>query len=276
MGGTTEPIEAQVERAAAAILAAGRPVPPVAILLGSGYSSILDHLENAVTCSYDEIPGFPQPSVEGHAGRLAIGVLDGTPVLVLAGRAHLYEGYTPQQVVLPVWAIARASVRTVILTNASGGLADDLAIGDIVVIADHLNLPGLTGQNPLTGIVGHRFVSMHDAYDPALRRIALAALAAAGIRAREGVYAMVSGPSYETPAEIRFLKLAGADVVGMSTAPETIAARQAGLRVCGLSLVTNVHGAQSAIDHLDVVEVGKKAVPRLAQALAKIVAEAGA
>lgn len=270
-GVETDHYEQQVERAAAAIRAIGRPTPPVAIELGSGFSGVLDQLDHAVCCSYADLPGFPQPTVEGHAGVLAIGTLGGTPVLVLGGRAHLYEGYTAAEVVAPIRAAARAGVKTVILTNAAGGLADDLAIGDVVVVRDHLNLPGLVGHNPLIGSAGVRFVSLHDAYDAALAEAALAALHGAGFRTRLAVYAMVVGPSYETPAEIRFLRLAGADVIGMSTAPQTVAARQLGLRVCALSLVTNVHGARSAVDHREVVAVGQNATPRLAVALSALV-----
>jgi purine-nucleoside phosphorylase len=270
-GAETDQEEQHVERAAAAIRALGRSLPTVAIELGSGLSPLLDWLEEPARCSYADLPGFPVPTVAGHAGTLAIGRLGETPVLLLAGRAHLYEGYSAAQVALPIRAVARAGIRTVVLTNASGGLADDLKVGDVVVLRDHLNLPGLVGHHPLIGVDGPRFVSLHDAYDAALADAALAALHAAGLRARLGVYAMVAGPSYETPAEVRFLRLAGADVVGMSTAPQTIVARQLGLRVCGLSLVTNVHGEQSAVDHGDVVEVSGARIPQLATAFAALV-----
>lgn len=268
--GATERYEEQVERAATVIRSLGSPVPPVAIELGSGFSALLDGLTNARRCSYAAIPGFPLPSVAGHAATLAIGALDGAPVLVLAGRAHLYEGYRAAEVALPIRAAARAGARVAILTNAAGAIADDLRVGDVVVLRDHLNFPGFAGHSPLIGDAGVRFLSLHDAYDATLRETALAASRAAGLRARAGVYAMVTGPSYETPAEVRFLRLAGADVVGMSTLPEVIAARALGLRVCALSLVTNVHDDQSAVAHDEVVRVSEAAVPRLAAVLAAL------
>ncbi|MCS6803356.1 MAG: purine-nucleoside phosphorylase [Chloroflexota bacterium] len=267
---TTDQYEQHVEQAAAKIRALGSPIPAVAIELGSGFSPLLDLLENARRCSYADLPGFPVPTVAGHAGTLALGLLSGFPVLLLAGRAHLYEGYRAAAIALPIRAAARAGVRAVILTNAAGGLADDLAVGDVVVVRDHLNFPGFAGHSPLVDSAGPRFVSLHDAYDAALIEAALAALREAGLRARTGVYAMVAGPSYETPAEIRFLRLAGADVVGMSTLPEVIAARQLGLRVCVLSLVTNISSEQNAVTHAEVVQVSEAALPRLAAVLAAL------
>jgi purine-nucleoside phosphorylase len=264
------------QAAAQVIAALGHPVPRVALQLGSGFSPLVAALKEAVSCSYAALPGFPRPTVAGHAGQLVIGRLAGSPVLVLAGRAHLYEGYSAREVGFPMRVLAQAGVTTVVLTNAAGALAEDLQAGDVVVLRDHLNLPGFAGAHPLVGTLGERFLALHDAYDSALRAAAQEACREAGLRAREGVYAMVAGPSYETLAECHFLRQIGADVVGMSTVPEVIVARQQGLRVCALSLVTNRCGAGDPLSHQEVLAACQAALPRLTVALGSLVQRAGA
>jgi inosine/guanosine/xanthosine phosphorylase family protein len=218
-----------------------------AVVLGSGLAETVDFLEREVVVSYEELPGFPRPGVVGHPGLLVLGRLDGVGVAALVGRAHLYEGHSPDIVALPARALALAGVRTLVLTNACGGVAACLAAGDIVAITDHLDL---TGRSPLAGPevqeLGPRFPVMATAWDPALVAMAHAAAEEAGVALTDGVYAAVLGPSYETPAEVRMIRTAGADVVGMSTVTEAVAARAMGMRLAGISLVTN--GAGSAAD----------------------------
>jgi purine-nucleoside phosphorylase len=216
--------------------------PTVGLVLGSGLGAVADGLEDAISIDYSELPGFPRSSVEGHVGKLVCGrAAPGTTVIALKGRVHFYEGHDLATVVLPVRALVAAGVRTIIVTNAAGGVNPQLTPGEIVVIADHLNL---TGQNPLRGpndsTLGPRFPDMTHAYDPGLRELAKRAGRRVGLELREGVYSWLTGPSYETPAEIRMLQRLGADLAGMSTVPEVIAARHMGARILGLSCVTNL------------------------------------
>jgi purine-nucleoside phosphorylase len=213
----------------------------VAVVLGSGLGGVADRLEGARTVPYASVPGFPETTVAGHPGRLVAGTIAGKSALLLCGRVHGYEGYPPCEVGFGVRVAAALGARTLIVTNASGGVDPALAAGDIVAISDHINL---TGTSPLSGPnderLGPRFVDMTDAYDPALRAIAaVAALAAIGRPLREAIYAGMAGPAYETPAEVRLLRTLGAGLVGMSTVHEVITARHAGLAVLGLSLVAN-------------------------------------
>ncbi|XP_037982559.1 purine nucleoside phosphorylase [Motacilla alba alba] len=225
-----------------------REPPRVALVCGSGLGALAQELREAQSFDYRDIPHFPRSTVQGHAGRLVVGRLGSAPCAVLQGRFHLYEGYTSSQVVIPVRTLALLGVHTLVLTNAAGSLRPGLAPGHLLVIRDHIDLPGLAGRSPLVGPnddrFGPRFPSMTDAYDPALRRLALA-LAPKELRARSGVYVGVGGPSYETPAECRYLRRVGADAVGMSTVSEAAAARHLGLRVLGLSLITNTAPADS-------------------------------
>lgn len=213
----------------------------VGVVLGSGLGGVADRLERARSAPYSSLPGFPETTVAGHPGRLVAGEIAGKTALLLCGRVHGYEGYSPCEIGFGVRVVAALGVRTIIVTNASGGVDPALAPGEIVAISDHINL---TGVSPLSGPnderLGPRFVDMTDAYDPKLRAIArVAAPAAIGRELREAIYAGMAGPAYETPAEVRLLRTLGAGLVGMSTVHEVIAARHAGVAVLGLSLVAN-------------------------------------
>ncbi len=237
----------------------------VAAVLGSGLSSYAEHLPNAIAIPYEEIPGFPMPGVQGHAGTAYSVELEGVPILILAGRAHFYEGHGLEQVVFAVRASIAAGAATILLTNASGACGDGLQPGDLVLLRDHLNL---TGQNPLFGPnddrLGARFPDLTNAYDPNLRAIAQEVARRVEIDLREGVYAWFTGPTYETPAEVQMAKRMGADMVGMSTVPETIAARHMGARVIAISLVTNLAAGISGgpLSHEEVQETAEAARDR--------------
>jgi purine-nucleoside phosphorylase len=214
--------------------------PRVGVVLGSGLGAVADAVEGPVEIGYEELPGFPRPTVEGHGGRAVLGRIGEVPVAVLQGRAHLYEGVDHDLVRTPARALRAAGAEIVVLTNAAGSLRPELGPGSLMLISDHINLSGvnvLTGPN--AGELGDRFTSLRDAYDPELREALRAAAGELGIELPEGVYLAVSGPSFETPAEIRAFRMLGADAVGMSTVHETIVARHAGLRVAGLSAITN-------------------------------------
>jgi purine-nucleoside phosphorylase len=234
--------------------------PQIAVVLGSGLGAFADELTNSVEIPYSEIPGWPQATAIGHAGKLVGGLCDGVPVAVMAGRAHLYEGYTPRQVTFGVRVLGRLGVRTVVFTNAAGGINPAYGRGGLVLISDHINLQG---SNPLVGAnddsLGPRFPDMSEAYPADLRRAAREVAASLSIPLDEGVYAAVLGPSYETPAEIRCLRAIGADLVGMSTAPEVIAANHMGLRVLAISCVTNMAAGilPQKITHAEVLETGE-------------------
>jgi xanthosine phosphorylase len=213
----------------------------IGLVLGSGLGALADDVDDAVTVPYGDLPGFPVGGVAGHAGRLVLGRLAGARVAVLQGRAHLYEGIAPAAVKEPIRTLRALGASTLLLTNAAGSLDPAVGPGRLMVVADHINL---MGANPLTGAnddrFGPRFPSLRDAYDPALRAALHSAARAEGIELAEGVYLAVSGPSFETPAEIRAFRALGADAVGMSTVPETIVARHAGLRVAAVSVITNL------------------------------------
>ncbi len=211
--------------------------PKVAIVLGSGLGPLAEAVEGATVVPYLDLPGFPVPAVSSHRAELVLGRLAGRDVVVLAGRAHFYEHGNAREMAIPIATLAAVGIETLILTNAAGSLREDVGPGTPMLIADHL---AWGGANPLVGVSGDaRFVSMVDAYDPALRALARAAAADIGMTLPEGVYMWFSGPSFETPAEIRAARVLGADAVGMSTVPETILARHAGLRVLALSMITN-------------------------------------
>jgi xanthosine phosphorylase len=230
-----------VTHAQAAAVLRARGAPRVGIVLGSGLGAVADAVQDAVSVGYDELPGFPQPTVHGHAGRAVLGRLSGVPVCVLMGRAHLYEGGDPAPRVTPVRALAAAGAEVLVLTNAAGSLRPEVGPGRLMAISDHINL---TGHNPLIGAnddaIGPRFPSLAGAYDPALLADLHASAGALGIDLAEGVYLAVSGPSFETPAEIRAFAAMGADAVGMSTVHETILARHAGMRVAAVSAISNL------------------------------------
>jgi purine-nucleoside phosphorylase len=234
--------------------------PAVALILGSGLGDLANEIRDVVSIPYEEIPHFARSTVAGHAGRLLLGTLADKPVVVMQGRFHLYEGYAPQVLTLPVRVMSMLGAGTLLVTNAAGGINPAYHPGDFMLISDHINFPGLAGANPLVGPnderFGERFPPLARAYDAHLR--SLARQVAAGLpdlTLREGVYAMASGPSFETNAELRFLHAIGADAVGMSTAPEVVAARHMGMRVLGISVITNMAtGAEiEEVNHAEVL-----------------------
>jgi purine-nucleoside phosphorylase len=250
--------------------------PSIGVVLGSGLGAFADALENAVAVPFGEIPHFPASTVVGHSGALVVGRSRGVPVSVMKGRVHFYEGYSLDEVVFPVRVLGRLGVKTLVLTNAAGAINPAFAPGELMVIEDHLNLLG----NPLLGrneeALGPRFPDMSEAYDRGLRNVAEAACRAAGVRCHRGVYVSLPGPSYETPAEIRMFRTMGADAVGMSTVPEVIAARHMGMRVAGLSCLTNMAAGVTdrKLDHREVLETGERVKAALLDVLARIVTEA--
>jgi purine-nucleoside phosphorylase len=233
--------------------------PRVAVVLGSGLGAFADELTDRTDIPYADIPGWPVSTAVGHAGKLALGKLDGLHVAVMAGRSHLYEGYSPAQVTMGVRVLHQLGVESIVFTNAAGGINLAYSQGALVVISDHINLQG---SNPLVGpnddSLGPRFPDMTDAYSAEYRAIAHKVAGELGIPFAEGVYAAVSGPSYETPAEIRYLRTIGADLVGMSTVPEVIVANHMGMRVLAISCVTNMAAGilPQKISHLEVLETG--------------------
>jgi purine-nucleoside phosphorylase len=265
--------------AAAAVRARGGLRPRVAMILGSGLGDLADEIASPVAVPYAEIPHFPVSTVSGHAGQLVLGQLRGAPVAAMRGRVHFYEGYSLREVTFPVRVLRRLGAEILIVTNAAGGLNETFSTGDLMVLTDHLNIMGMAGQSPLIGAaepeLGVRFLDMLSAYDAELRAMAVRVAEQDGFTLREGVYAMVGGPAFETMAEIRFLQRAGADAVGMSTIPEVIVARQAGMRVLGLSAITDMAvGAAAAheISHADVLAAAERIKPRLAAVVRGVVA----
>ena len=264
----------ELDAAAAAIREQSKVKPVVGVVLGSGLGGFAEQIEKPTEISYGDIPGWPVSTAIGHAGTLVLGKFKGTPVAVMRGRAHAYEGHPIQKTVFGVRVLARLGVRSFIITNASGGVRKDLKPGELVVISDHLNL---MGQSPLTGrnedAFGPRFPDMSNAYDPDLRKFAHKAAKKLKQTLTEGVYAAGAGPSYETPAEVRMLRTLGADMVGMSTVPEVIALRHMGCRVLAISCVTNMASGilDEPIDGEHVIAVGKAAQGRLTALLGEIV-----
>ena len=264
----------QVIDAAAAYLRGQRTVwPSVAVVLGRAHASFVSALEERREIAYTDIPDWPVPSVPGHAGKLIIGKVRGRLVTVMSGRVHLYEGWTPQEVVFGVRVLGRLGLKNLILTNAAGGINPAYHRGLLVLLTDHINLQGVS---PLLGPnddqMGPRFPDMTQAYSPALHELARTAAAEAGVEVGEGVYAGLPGPSFETPAEIRYLRTIGADLAGMSTVAETIAARHMGINVLGISTVTNMaSGMQAELSHAEVLEIGRSASGGLIRLLSVLV-----
>lgn len=273
---------ARAERAAKFIRARTKLRPRIAVVLGSGLGAFADGMARATRIDYARIPHFPRSTAVGHAGRLVVGEIGGVPVAVMQGRVHFYEGYSQQEVIFPMRVLARFGVRAVILTNAAGGINLEYGQGVLVVLRDHINLQG---TNPLIGPnderFGVRFPDMSKTYAPSYRTIALEEAARLGLGSFEGVYAAMTGPSYETPAEIRALRTLGADLVGMSTVPEAIAAGHLGIRVLGISCVTNMAAGilDQPITAEEVIETGERVkhqfialltavIPRIAAELA--------
>jgi purine-nucleoside phosphorylase len=251
----------------------------VALILGSGLGDLGDEIDTTTRMPFVDIPNFPVPSVAGHAGTLDFGYLQSTPVVIMRGRAHYYEGYALQAITLPVRVMRRVGAEILVVTNAAGGLNDSFAAGDLMLLSDHLNIMAMAGHSPLVGPddpdLGVRFLDMQSPYDPHLRALAHAAAAAHGFKLHDGVYAGVGGPAYETPAEIRFLQRGGADAVGMSTVSEVIVARHERMRVLGLSAITNVAagpatGAETT--HDEVLAAGERVRPRLAAVIRGVLA----
>ena len=259
-----------------AVRARSSLVPEVGIVLGSGLGGLADDLEDAVAVPFAELPGWPAATAPGHAGRLLLGRLGGRPVVMLQGRFHLYEGNAPGLVIQPVLLFQRLGAKVVVLTNAAGGLDPSFGPGTLMVISDHINL---TGLNPLIGAnadsIGERFTDLTEAWSPAHRERLLRAGAEEGVELAEGVYVGLTGPNYETPAEVRMFAAMGGHAIGMSTVMECIAARWAGLEVCGVSLVTNAGAGYSGqpLTHEEVRAAGAEAGPRLARVIRRFVAE---
>ena len=278
-------LERRIDEAAALIrdrLAATPQLaaPRLAIILGSGLGGVVDLLdaEPRITIPYAEIPHIPVATVAGHAGKLVAGIVAGIPVLILSGRAHAYEGWSHRQITILPRACLSLGIRTLVVTNASGGINPEFDPGDVMLITDVINL---SGDNPLAGPnidrLGPRFVSMTDALDAGLRARARAAADRAGVSLREGVYLMLAGPSYETRAELRMLRTLGADAVGMSTVPEVLVARQQGTRVLGFSLVTNkaTPEMEGEVTHEEVLAMGPIGAARLTEVLRELIPELG-
>ncbi len=272
---TTGELFDRIEKTADFLRKRIRHKPKLAIVLGSGLGAVADRVSDAASIAFQEIEGFPRSTVVGHSGRLVAGTLAGKDVVVMAGRAHLYEGNSPAMVTFPVRVIRALGVETMLVTNAAGGIRKDLAAGSFMVISDHLNL---TGVNPLQGAnderLGVRFPDMTEAYDKELRQRALSLGKRLGIELSEGVYAAMGGPSYETPAEIRMLRALGADAVGMSTVPEVIVARHGGMKVLGISFIANAAAGLSAtpLTHEEVTAEGAKARPRFEKLVLELAA----
>ncbi len=252
----------------------------VGIVLGSGLGAVADTIHDATIVRYEDIPHFPKSTVEGHSGRLVAGVLGGAHVLIMQGRVHFYEGYSLKDITFPMRVMGALGLRAVVLTNAAGGIAEGYKIGQLVLIADHINM---MGWNPLVGPneprfsygrpnAGLRFFDMTEAYSKRLRIVAMQAAEQEGMTLEEGIYLAVSGPSFETPAEIRAYRSLGATLVGMSTVPETIVARHMGIEVLGISCVTNLAAglSQAHLSHSDVYEAGRQVERRLSILLERL------
>lgn len=261
----------QVAAAATAVRQLTSYQPTVGLVLGSGLNALADSIQNPHIIPYEQIPHWPASTVPGHGGRLVIGQLEGQTVLVQQGRAHFYEGYSMSHITLPVRVMQLLGIHTLIVTNAAGGINAAFQPGDLMLITDHINFLGIAGNNPLRGpnedSFGPRFPDMTRPYDPHLRQIALEVAQARGFTLQQGVYGYVAGPSFETPAELRFLRAVGADAVGMSTVPEVVVARHGGLRVVGISSITNKADPDpqpgTTVTHDEVLETGKQIVPNL-------------
>lgn len=243
--------------------------PVIGMILGSGLNGLADSVQKATLISYHDLPNFPVSTVHGHVGRFVIGELEGKPVLVMQGRVHYYEGYTMGEVTLPVRVMQRLGIQNMVVTNAAGGVHPDFVPGDVMLITDQLNLMGMSGLNPLMGPnldeIGPRFPDMSQPYDEEYCELARKIARENGITLREGIYAGLSGPSFESPADLRFLRLAGADAVGMSTVPEVIIARHGNMRVLGLSGISNKANLDGSTitTHEEVIEAGKVITPKI-------------
>ena len=270
---------ADYEQAVAVIRARTSLQPVVGLVLGSGLGGLAGRIQDQVAIPYHNIPGWPQSTVVGHSGQLVIGYLEGKVVVAQQGRAHFYEGYTLQQVTFPMRVMHFMGVEKVILTNAAGGVNKSYRTGDLMLLNDHINFVGMVGNNPLMGLnddsIGTRFLGMAHTYDAELRAAAKKVAMAEGIQLHEGVYACLSGPNFETPAEIRMLRAIGADAVGMSTVHEALVARHAGMSVMACSGITNecidAVDAEMETNHEEVLDAGKILVPKLTAILQGVI-----
>lgn len=259
----------QIDEVVAALRQRTSLKPRAAIILGSGLNGLAESVEEPMAISFGDLPHWPVSTVMGHAGRLVLGRLEGQPVFVMQGRVHFYEGYSMAQVTLPIRVMQRLGIEILIVTNAAGAVNPDYAPGDVMLILDHLNFVGMAGFNPLMGPnldeFGPRFPDMSKAYDRQLHEAARKVASKAGIVLHEGIYVGLSGPSFETPADLRFLRNAGADAVGMSTVPEVTVARHGGMRVLGFSGISNKANLDGSTEttHEEVLEAGKLLVPKL-------------
>jgi purine-nucleoside phosphorylase len=259
----------QIDEVAKAVQARTSRRPRVSIILGSGLNDLAEAVQNPDVIPFGDLPHFPVSTVFGHAGRLVIGELEGQTVFVMQGRIHFYEGYTMAQVTLPIRVMQRLGIETMIVTNAAGGVNPEFLPGDVMLITDNLNLMGMTGHNPLMGPnydeIGPRFPDMSQPYDHALNELARGVAKKEKLTLREGTYAGLSGPSFEGPADLRFLRLAGADSVGMSTVPEVLVARHGGMKVLGFSGISNKANldGSTVTTHEEVIEAGKVITPKM-------------
>jgi len=269
----------RAEHAARVIRSRTSDTPRVAVVLGSGLGGFADDFEDVVRIPYEDIPGFSRSTAEGHAGQLVVGKIDQVPIVAMQGRVHFYEGYSLEQVTFPIRTFKLLGVKTLILTNAAGGVNVQLSQGALMVLSDHINL---MGDNPLRGPndtrFGPRFPDMTSAYSPELQEIVIEEARALGVEVRRGVYAALAGPSYETPSEIHMLRNLGADAVGMSTVPEVIVARQMGIDVLGISCITNMAAGISdePINHEDVMATGDRVRDTFANLLRRVVSRVNA
>jgi purine-nucleoside phosphorylase len=271
---STATLYARAEHAARTIRARIKEEPHIAIVLGSGLGDFAEEFQNAVAIPYAEIPGFAASTAQGHAGRLVVGTVDNVPVAAMQGRVHFYEGYSLEEVTFPVRTFRLLGIKTLILTNAAGGVDVQLSQGALMLINDHLNL---MGANPLRGPnddrFGPRFPDMTEVYSRELQELAVAEARAIGVDLRRGIYAGLAGPSYETPAEIHMLRGFGADAVGMSTVPEAIVARHMSMQVLGISCITNMAAGISdqPINHDEVLEIGRRVRDTFARLLRRLI-----
>ncbi len=271
---TNTGLREEIAAAVAAIRERSGVVPAVGLILGSGLGALVEAISGGTNIPFDQVPHLGRATVAGHAGSFVLGQLAGQPVIAMQGRLHFYEGYTMAQTTFPVRVMRGMGAATLIVTNAAGGINPSFQVGDIMRIVDHISLLGMGGQNPLWGpnddALGPRFPDMSEAYDRALGALADEVARGQGWELRHGVYAQLSGPSFETPAEIRFLRGIGADAVGMSTASEVVVARHGGMRVLGLSHISNVAAPEAPPQapaggdpHQEVLAAGQRAIPRL-------------
>lgn len=268
----------RIQEAAAAVRQHTDLRPSVALILGSGLGELANDVVASATVPYAEIPHFPHSTVQGHRGELVLGTLSGCNVAVMRGRFHFYEGYALDQTTFPVRVLQALGAQTLVVTNAAGGLRGDWQVGDLMQITDHVNLPGMAGQHPLRGPnderLGLRFPALTNAYDAGLGQVAHEIAAEVGITMHAGVYGMLTGPSFETPAELRMLQLLGIDAVGMSTVPEVIVARHGGMRVLGISMISNIATPDAPpANHEEVLAAGEAVKERFSELIKRLLAQ---